>query len=222
MNFKLALTFLFKDEFWFKKINLPAIYLLIPGLGQAVVSGWSLKITKNVIDGVAEPLPDSEFAEDLQRGISTAGILFVYMIPLYFLSSLITWVTRAAMQNAGMALSDMNYVTFALGIVYTILMFWIVLFSEIASVNYIAKGDLKAAFKLKEIWQLFRSNPGDWIISLLIVFLLGLLLAPLGILVCVVGLFFVVTHLMTVSGHLAGQAYLRSVKKLETSDTKAE
>ena len=171
---------------------------------------------------MAEPLPDSVFSEDMQRGISAAVILFVYMIPLYFLSSLITWVTRAAMQNAGMAMGDMNYATFALGIFYTILMFWTVIFSEIATLNYIVKGDLKAAFNLKEIWRLFRSNPGDWILSFLIVFLIGLLLAPLGILICIVGLFFVVTYLIAVSGHLEGQAYLRSIKKFENPETAPE
>ena len=62
MNLGLAFSYVFKDKEWFKKILMPALCMLIPVVGQFVVIGWGLKITKRVIDGYEEDaLPNLEF-----------------------------------------------------------------------------------------------------------------------------------------------------------------
>ena len=80
--------------------------------------------------------------------------------------------------------------------------------------HYLTEDDLKAAFKLKEIWELFINNPGDWLLVILFIPLLGIILAPLGLLAFIVGIFFIMTYLSTVGSHLSGQAYRNSLHKV--------
>ncbi len=217
MNVKLGLTFIFKDEYWFKKITLPAICILIPLIGQVVVAGWSLKIAKNVIDGIEEPLPDLDFVEDLKRGIFFLGIQIVYSVPTYLFSSIIVWLSTTLIKNITMSMDEISVLTLLSFIFYTIILIFFTICAQIAQMNFITKNDFKAAFKLKEIWHLFTANPFDWILVYMIGSLLFFILSPLGLLVCIIGLFFSITYISAVTSHLTGQAYLRSVQKGQLS-----
>ena len=67
MNFGLAFSYVFKDNDWFKKLAIAALFSLIPVVGQFVLVGWGLRIAKNVIDGNKEyPLPTTEDLSALQ------------------------------------------------------------------------------------------------------------------------------------------------------------
>ncbi|QRN84511.1 DUF4013 domain-containing protein (plasmid) [Chloroflexota bacterium] len=217
MNVKLGLTFIFKDEYWFKKITLPAICILIPLIGQVVVAGWSLKIAKNVIDGIEEPLPDLDFVEDLKRGFFFLAIQIVYSVPIYLLQSIIVWLSTTLIQNVSMSIDEMSALTLFSFIFYGIILIFFMICAQIAQMNFITKNDLTAAFKLKEIWHLFTANPFDWILVYVIGTLLFFILSPLGLLACIIGLFFTITYISAVTSHLTGQAYLRSVQKGQLS-----
>lgn len=213
MNVKLALTYIFKDEYWFKKITLPAICILIPLIGQVVVAGWSLKIAKNVIDGIEEPLPDLDFVEDLKRGFFFIGIQIAYSAPTYLLSPIIALLSTTMIKNITMSMEEMSaLITFSF-ICYVIIAIFFSIFAAIAQMNFLTKNDFTAAFKLKEIWHLFKANPFEWILVSVIATLLFTILSPLGLLACIIGLFFTTTYLSAVTSHLTGQAYLRSIQK---------
>lgn len=177
------------------------------------MAGWSLKIAKNVIDGIEEPLPDLDFVEDLKRGFFFIGIQIAYSAPIYLLSPIIAWLSTTLIQNITMSMEEMSaLITFSF-IFYVIITIFFSIFAAIAQMNFITKNDFTAAFKLKEIWPLFKVNPFEWILVSVIATLLFTILSPLGLLACIIGLFFTTTYLSAVTSHLTGQAYLRSIQK---------
>ncbi|MBG0786854.1 MAG: DUF4013 domain-containing protein [Anaerolineaceae bacterium] len=212
MNIKLGLTYVFKDEHWFKKITRLALHQLLPISGQAILAGWSLKIAKNVVEGVDEPLPEIDFDEDKQRGFSDMEIQFVYAIPFFMVVFLLIWLSTAALNIIGSPIFNMSTLSIVQNIFFLILLYIAVLLGQVATMNYIAKGDLKAAFKLKEIWEIFKSNPCDWLLVSFISPLLQIL-SLLGILAFIIGIFFTMTYSSIVISHLLGQAYRNSLQK---------
>lgn len=112
MNFGLAFSYVFKDNDWFKKLAIAALFSLIPVVGQFVLVGWRLRIAKNVIDGNKEyPLPNVSFGEDLSRGFMAMLISAIYILPIAILLSLASGIFSF---GAG-ADEPMMYILYALG-----------------------------------------------------------------------------------------------------------
>ena len=57
MDFGLALTYQFKDPNWPKKLLVAALISLIPVIGWFFVFGWSLEVTRRVIQNETQALP---------------------------------------------------------------------------------------------------------------------------------------------------------------------
>ena len=88
MEFGKAFTFPFEDQEWLMKLGIAALVMLIPILGQFIVMGWALEVTRRVIQRDPQPLPDwSDFVGHLVRGLQVAVIGFVYALPIILLSS---------------------------------------------------------------------------------------------------------------------------------------
>ncbi len=210
MNFGLSFSYVFQDEQWFKKIILPAVCMLIPIVGWMVTLGWALKVTKNLIDGVENPLPDLDFGADLGRGFFAFLISFVYSLPASILSGLSSGIANwfyGAGEGVGIIVTVLGGIlgllSFALGLVATFI-------STAAIANYAAKGDFGAGFQLGEVFNILKSNFGDWLLVVVGVFLAVGIIGPLGTVACVIGVFLTLTYGLAVMGHLMGQAYNRS------------
>ena len=100
MDFGLAFSYVFKDPNWLKKIAIISLVALIPIIGQIIVLGWSLEITKRVINRNPEVLPDLDFGGDLTRGFMAFIISFVYTLPITLFSGL-TSIFGTVMTNTG-------------------------------------------------------------------------------------------------------------------------
>ena len=91
MDLGLAFSFPFQDEEWIKKVLIAAVLLFIPVIGWFAVLGWGLEITRRVIRGSEEPLPDwTEFSDLFILGLKGFAISFIYSIPMWLLSAPIT------------------------------------------------------------------------------------------------------------------------------------
>lgn len=221
MKFGLSLSFIFNDDYWFKKVTLPTLCGLIPIIGQIIILGWSLKVALNVIQGVKEPLPDLDFIEDLKRGLFAWAINLLYTMPILLLSLILQWRPFITVESTRFIVNEMSTGTAILSGIVVLLYFFIYIFTQPATMNYLAKNDFKAAFKFDEVWQLFSQNPGDWVLAFLATTIIGLLLAPLGLLICFIGILFVGPITSAATAHLMGQAYLRSQNKSQTPEMTA-
>lgn len=222
MNFGLSFSYIFEDPDWFKKLLLPGLCMLIPVVGWMVAVGWALKATKNVMDGVENPLPDLDFGNDILRGLFAFLISFVYSLPVSILSTVSGWISGWNMHNSDIATWGLGLFSGAIGLVAFLLGVVTAFLSLGAIANYIAKDDLGAAFRLGEVWKLLMNNLGDWVLvalgSLLAVGIIG----PMGTVACVIGVVLTMTFGLAVTGHLMGQALVRSLPKAEIVEEIAE
>lgn len=210
MDFGLAFSYVFKDEDWFKKVAIPALCGLIPIIGPMIVSGWSLKAAKNVMDGNAEnALPELDFGADLGRGFMAGLITAIYNVPVAILVALASGLFTAG-ANADEGVSILLFILGGCaGLIGVLLMIFIVFLSVVALANYIATGQFGAAFRFKELFGMLKSF-GAWALVVL-GSIIGLgIIAPLGAIACGIGALLTLAYGSAVYSHLLGQAYHKS------------
>jgi len=222
MNFGLSFSYIFKDKDWFMKLLLPAVCMLIPVVGWMVTLGWALKVTRNVMEGKENPLPDLVFGEDILRGFFAFLITFVYSLPVSIITSLSGMVdswqfnqNEYTMIGTTLIMSVLGLVAFLLGIVTSF-------FGTAAIAHYIAKDDVGAAFRFKDVYKVLTANLGDWVIVAFGTMLAVGIIGPMGTIACVIGVFLTMTFGLAVMGHLIGQAYVKSQPKLTVMEPESE
>lgn len=221
MNFGLSFSYIFDDPDWFKKLLIPALCLLIPVVGWMVTLGWALKVTRNVIDGVAHPLPDLDFGNDILRGFFAFLISFIYSLPVSLFSSVAGWIDGWNMGHIDLALWGYGMFTNVIGLIAFLLGLATTFFSMGAIANYIAKDDFGAAFQLGEVWKMLTSNFGDWLLVALGTMLAVGIIGPIGAVACVIGIILTLAFGLAVMGHLMGQAVVRSLPSVQVIDNDA-
>lgn len=210
MNFGQSFSYIFEDKDWFQKLLIPALCMLIPVVGWMVALGWALKAAKNVIEGKENPLPNLVFGEDILRGFFAFLISFVYSLPVSAITSISglfdTWAinhNEFTMLGTSLVAGVLGLIGFLLGIVSSF-------FGTAAIAHYVAKDDIGAAFRFKEVYKVLTANLGDWVIVALGTVLAVGIIGPLGTIACVIGVILTMTFGMAVMGHLIGQAYTKS------------
>ncbi|MBE0698257.1 MAG: DUF4013 domain-containing protein [Anaerolineaceae bacterium] len=209
MDFGKAFTYPFQDPDWVKKILIPALVLLIPILGQIIVLGWALEITRRVIRQDPQPLPELDFGKNLSDGFKGFVIGLVYAIPAIILS--IPPIIVSALTESGNSNSD------SLGPVVVIVMLccYGLLFIYGLALNivlpaalshFVATENLGAAFRFSEVFGLVRAAPGAYLMVLLGIILAGII-GGLGSIICFIGVLATYAYAFAIEGHLYGQAY---------------
>ena len=210
MDFGLSFSFPFQDEDWIKKIVLTAVIPLIPIIGQLALLGWMVELTRRVIRGDAEPLPDwADFGGILMLGLKMFAIGFVYALPLIFISiptaifdSLIDSESAVALYTVVMMCFSCFAVIYGLALAF----FFPAAVGELAATD-----DLGAAINPTNIIARVRAEPSAYLLAFLGTILVGFL-AGFGIILCFVGLIFTTVYAYAVQGHLYGQAYIEATK----------
>ncbi|HEX9597358.1 MAG TPA: DUF4013 domain-containing protein [Anaerolineales bacterium] len=210
MDFGLAFSFPFQDEKWVTKLLIAAGLSLIPVIGQIVVLGWSLEITRRVIQGNPEPLPDwSDFGGYLMLGLKGLVVGFVLSLPMILFGILYgvgTGVVASAMDpDAGATVASLLSICFAC---FAFLYGLVIAVGAPAAMGILAATDqIGAALSPGSILAHFRAAVGPYIIAILGVWVVFGIVGPLGIIACGIGLFVTQAYAFVVSGHLYGQAY---------------
>lgn len=206
MDFGKAFTFVFEDEDWIKKIALGGLLSLIPVIGIFLVIGYGLEVTKRVIKGDAEVLPDwSDFGGYLTKGFLVFLIVFVYMLPV-ILIQICTFIPFLFDKPNDTLTAIFTIVTICFGFFTFLYSLAAYLVLPAAVGRYAATGELGEAFKLGAIFGMVKDNLGTYGMVLLGGIIAGLV-ASLGSIACVIGVLFTMVYSMAVNGHLWGQAY---------------
>jgi len=206
MDFGKAFSFVFEDEDWLKKIAVGGLFSLIPVIGIFVVLGWGVEITKRVINGDPEVLPDwSDFGGCLTRGFMVFFVAFIYLLPVILLQvcSSLPYLYEAADETL---LTIFTIVTVCFGCLTTIYSIGAYLLLPAAIARYAAKGEVSAAFKLGEVFKMVKNNIGTYAMVLL-GGIVASLVASLGVIACGIGVLFTSVYSFAINGHLWGQAY---------------
>jgi hypothetical protein len=213
MNFKLAFSYVFKEEGWFKKIAIPAVCALIPVIGQFVLVGWAMKAAKNVIDGNEEhALPQLEFGADLKLGFMSFLITFIYTLPFMILAGIASGAVTFSM-DADQAIQIVLWIVGGCaGLIGLLIGLLSIFLSMIGVANYIAKGEFGAAFRFKELFGMFKSAFAPWLLVLVTQILAMGIIAPLGAIACGIGALLTGAYGSAVYYHMLGQAYNKSAE----------
>jgi len=207
MRFGYSLTFPVHDDHWFRKIFLPAIWLLVPVLGWISVLGWACEVCRRVAGGQSEELPALDFRRTVADGIRICGILLIYSLPVLMaavagglLASPIFLSERdAAAAGVASALCAIEFAILLIALADGLLIS--------AAIGRYASGEkFSSALRPGESLRLIRSAPGAYLLALLGFFPLTLL-ALSGSLICLIGSLFTGAYASASAFHLIGQAY---------------
>jgi hypothetical protein len=213
-----AFTFVTEDPRWVNKVligggliiaGLLAIFTIIGWLFVfAIVLGYLVQLTRNVIAGQERPLPEwADWGTLMGDGFKTFAVLLVLSLPIIVVAiifsvpgAILSSADNSGVSATGTLLSIIGgCLTFPLAIIVGLL-------QPIAIARYAVTRNIGAALRLGELFGILRSN----FVTYLVVFLLtyaASFLGQLGILLCGIGLPFTIFYSQLVTYHLYGQAY---------------
>jgi hypothetical protein len=209
MDFGKAFSFVFDDSNWLKKLGIAGLLMIIPIIGWLAVAGWSIEVTRRVIQRDPNPLPEwSNFGDFLMGGLKVWVVGFVYALPVILVSSCQQGGTLL-LQNSdsgdtvATAIGVLAICFSCITILYSIFLAMIL---PAAYGKLAVTGQLGAAFRFGQVFGMVRSHPQPFFICLL-GSIVASIVGSLGLILCLVGAFFTYAYAMLINAHLWGQAY---------------
>ncbi len=206
MDYTRALTFVFKEHKWIKKIIITGLLTLIPIIGQFHLIGWAVEISKRVIDDDYEKIPEAASWNYLLRGIKLFLIYLVYSIPvavIWLALNLLTWIWKAlfngALENFGIQL--FHFLQNATGFVYFILFLFIM---PAVILIFLETEQLRDSFNFRKVYLLVKNN-NQLFFTLIIALAVAVVIASLGVSVFYVGIILTIPYAIAFYAHLLGQ-----------------
>ena len=210
MDFGLSFSFPFQDDDWIKKIALTAAISFIPLIGQFALLGWMVELTRRVIRGDAEPLPDwADFGGILVLGLKMFVIGFVYSLPLILIALPMGGIS--ALLNDDSAIAIYSFVMMCFSCFAAIYGLALAYFFPAAVGELAVTDNLGEAINPTNIIAHVRAAPSAYLLAFLGTIVAGFI-AGLGIILCFVGLLFTIVYAYAIQGHLYGQAYIEATK----------
>jgi hypothetical protein len=215
-----SFAFVTDDKDWAVKILIGAGILLLGILfswlllvplivAAALLSGYALEITRRVIHGNAQLLPEwSNLGTLIADGIKVVAIGIVYALPM------IAVAVCVGIPAGLLSESDSSFISSVGGLFSGLLslasLAWGVFLAFVlpAAIGFFADtGDLASAFRFGEVLALVRRNLSTYLVTVLMSWV-ALIVGGLGKLACGVGWLATFPYAQMVIGHLYGQAYL--------------
>lgn len=222
MNFGKSFTYIFEDPDWFSKLWKPVLIGLIPILGQLVLQGYMLNVTRNVVRGDQRPLYEMDFGEDLRVGFRMFLVQLVYSLPFALLYSILSAIlTPMAVRGleAGMdagariavgGLVGQLLITL-LSLLISVVFFFVF---PVISANVAVKGTFRSGFEFKELFEMVKGNLAAWLMVLGGSLIAGII-APAGVILFFIGVIATSAYAGLMVAHLRGQAYRESTNTVQ-------
>ena len=208
IEFGKAFSYIFDDPKWFDKVIIPILYGLIPIVGWLVVSGYVMRVTRNVASGLEQPLPVCDFGEDLALGFKYFVVGLVYgLIPAF-----LGWILAICGALMGTDLPNFMLV-FAMVLIVLLMIayaIFLMLVMPVVQANVAVKNSIAAGFEFKNIsaWLLVVGGS-----------ILANMIAPIGFIAFGIGVIFTRMYAQLITANLEGQAYAVSQPAVEVIET---
>lgn len=198
LDFARAFRFVVEDPDWIKKILIGGAFTLLSAVlvGAPFVSGYFVRLVRNVARGDERPLPEWD---DL-GGLFMDGLraLVVYVVHLvgalivpFTLGGLLVLVIAGASEAGGAGDVLGGLAAVAMVGVYAVgglLMLAAMVYVPAAVLRFILYDRVAAAFEPREVVGIVRRNPGAYLLAL-VLYLVTNLASQLGVVLCCVGVF---------------------------------
>lgn len=208
---------MFQDPRWITKIAIGGLFYLAAFflIGMFFIMGYCARLTRNVIAGVPNPLPEwDELGEYFAEGFGLCVIAFAYMLPVIVLVAMIFvpailvggLTDQEALRNAaGGAMSCAWCLVFPLS-------FIISFFLPGGLLLAIVDRRFAAAFEFGRLWAFIRGNFANYLLAY-VVYLVARFAVPFGLILFCIGIIFTAVWAMVVASYAFGQAYRLSPVK---------
>lgn len=215
-----ALSFVFQDNDWVKKILVGGL-LSLTLIGLIPVAGWALEIQRRVIAGEEDDLlPDwSGLGRYTLDGLKMFAVSLVWYLPVT-----LAWVLFAGCYVSVLVFtselgSDILTVFSALGFmliipVVTLVSYGMYALFPIPTGLLAETNSIKAALNIRQGLQLLRANIFECIAVALLAYIISYVVSMVGFFLCGIGLFFLNPIMMAIMFHFFGQAYANAKIKL--------
>jgi hypothetical protein len=218
MEYGKAFTYPQQDPNWIKKFVIGGLLYFVPVVGQLLVAGYGLEITRRVIENDPQLLPEwTDWGNLFKKGLYVLVVGLVYALPILLIGLCLGAPMGIAISTLGSSSSSDNSGTLGtvISVAYACMSCLIFLYAIFMGVvlpaamgRVAATGQLGAAFKFGEVIALVRSKLGIYFIVMLVSALAIGLLSSLGSVACGIGAAFGAAYGLLVSAYLHGQAYL--------------
>ncbi len=205
MNFRHALTYVFQDQDWAKKILIPGAIAMIPVFGFIYLLGWLCEIFQRSQNRITPELPDGWSLSYLKNGFKMAVSLVVYSIPfliIYWGKCLFDWLWKIIFSG--------GFETFVLSMTnffYNILMIayiGIILFAfPVILYTFVQHYSIRDTFDFQKIYLTLKSRKNVYF-QLLAVLAAALIVGSMGISILYVGVIFTLPYALAAYGDILG------------------
>ncbi|MBM3135005.1 MAG: DUF4013 domain-containing protein [Chloroflexi bacterium] len=232
MDFGKALTFMFQDPNWVAKLGIGILVtlagivfspVLIGFVAVFVLTGYTIDVVRNVLDGKEYPLPEwQDWGGFLTRGLKLFGVMIILALP--FIPIMIPFGIGSALassENQAVNVIGVLFMVFGFGLALLYGLF-LVLIQPAIYVRLARTDRFAAALDVGRLWGFTVANIGNVIIALLLTIVTGLIAAiisPLGLLAFIIGVLVTILFAsfwqMLVQAHLYGQVGALSKTAIE-------
>ena len=208
MDLGSAITFVFEDEEWVKKLLIGAAITLVPFFGMFVLMGYGIAIIRNVRSGAVRVLPDwSDIGQYFMDGLMVSIAMLVYALPFLIVSCpamLVSFGPMVAGDNerlmeilAGVS----GIVALAMGCVMILYSIVLMLVGPVVQIKYADTNSLGACLRFGEVFGFAFGHVGELLIAMLAVLAAG---AVVGVIDGVIGTIVAVLSMIPICGWILG------------------
>lgn len=210
MDFAHAVSYIFEDRHWVRKLAILAffcLFALVPVFGLlalAIVMGFLIQVTHNVRNGLPRPLPAwNDYAQKFSIGGHVVMAMIAYNLPLVIFGSCSWWIFTGV--TAGFLGSLANIIStccaLPLVLIYTGICYPML---AVGVAEYQETGESRRMYRPLHLWDVVRTHSAitmRWSFYAILVNAIGIFL----MLIPCIGWTLALLFIIPVHGHLLGQ-----------------
>jgi hypothetical protein len=216
-DFAKPFTYVFDDARWLQKILIGGLFYLAGFLlvGWFFILGYMARVARNVIAGVAVPLPEwDDLGEFFNEGLRLFGVILVYVLPPIVLvvtimipAGILGGIDNEPLQALGSGMAG------CLSCLFVPVLCAMMLFMPASLLLAAVEQRFGAAFEFGRIWDFIRANIGNYLLAV-VVYLIARFLGGFGIALLCIGVIFTGFWSFLITTHAFAQVYrLATVRK---------
>lgn len=212
-DFVKPFAFTFEDPRWINKVLIGGLFYLLAFLivGIFFIFGYLARLARNVIAGVAHPLPEwDDLGEYFAEGLRLFGVVLLWMLPVFALVAVFIIPSIVASQMDNEALRNISgCMTGAMWCLVFPLSLAVTIFLPAALLVTVVERRFGAAFEFGRIWAFIKANIGDYLLAIVIYFV-ARFLAGFGIVLLCIGVIFTAFWALLITTYAFAQVYRRA------------
>lgn len=211
MDIGLALTYVTRDPDWIKKVliggaillvSTPLAIILVGLLGFFVVYGYCIGITRNVIQGVDNPLPEwTDFGAYLVTGLKAWVGVLIWSLPVIVISVCNQFLGSVSDSASAIAVIVSLCLVFPLNLLLSIFI------TPTIIGRFAVTDEIGPMLQVSDIIAQIRETGFMPYLLYAVLVLAASFLALFGLIACIIGIFFTLVWALFAQAHGIGQLH---------------